>query len=98
MPSEIVLFARALVMLPPEERVTISRSLINEAALAEEYRQKHGQVHPAYGDGSLVARLMKGKLPPLRFADDPEFLTSLKIAADAILDHTAQRSTFGPLE
>jgi hypothetical protein len=89
MPTELVFFARVLAAVPSAQRVALSQSLLCEVAIADACRQSSGQAHPAYGDGTLTARLMKRKIAPLQFADDPEFLASLKIAADAVLNHTA---------
>lgn len=89
MPSEILLFARALLTIRPEDRPRHSRALICEATIADDYRNATGRAHPDFGDGTLVARLVLEKVPPLSFADDPEFLSSLKIAADAVLHHIA---------
>jgi hypothetical protein len=63
-----------------------------EASHADAFRLAQGQPHPAFGDGSLAARLMRIYLPPLGYADDPEFLHALRIVARAVLKHTASRS------
>jgi hypothetical protein len=90
MPSEVILLARAILAVPVEDRFLLSKAWIDEADLADMHRQKASAAHPVFGDGSLTSRLMRSKIPPITFADDPEFLTALKIAADAVLNHTRQ--------
>lgn len=90
MPNEILLLARVLVTIPQEKRLVYSRALMCEATIADAHRIRAGNAHPELGDGTLVARLMLENIAPLQFGDDPEFLSSLKIAADAVLQHTGR--------
>lgn len=48
-----------------------------------------GKAHPELGDGSLISLLMKKPMAPQSLATDPEFLSSMRIAVEAILTHTA---------
>lgn len=88
LPGDVVLFARVLSALPRVGRAQVARGLLAQAETADDYRLNHGRCHPTYGDGSLVARLMRVGMPPLTHADDAEFLHALRIVADALLKHT----------
>ncbi len=89
LPAELLLLARALTAVPAPARAGAARRWLAEAAEADKFRHTANSAHPDYGDGSLAARLGKLALPPLCHGDDPEFLSSLRIAADAVLTHTA---------
>lgn len=87
MPTDVLLLARTLVTIQPERRLLHSQMLMGEATIADAYRIHTRSAHPEFGDGTLAARLILENIAPLQFANDPEFLSSLKIAADAVLHH-----------
>ena len=87
LPAELILFARVLKGMPRDDQENRARRLLIETDEANGYRLKHGRSHPTYGDGSLIARLLKISVPHLDYGDEPEFLTALCIVADAILTH-----------
>lgn len=87
LPAEILLFARALTAAPFRERPALAMKVLREASLADAFRSAQGLPHPAFGDGSLSARLMRLPISPLHYADDMEFLHALRIVARAVLKH-----------
>ena len=93
LPSEIVLFARVLVCEGKSEIGALATCLLEQAEEARIYRLRWGRPHPHYGDGTLVARLMKLPVASMGYGDEPGFLNALIIVADAILTHNAAKPT-----
>lgn len=87
LPSELILFARTLIGVSPQDRADRARQLLAETSWADAFRLSRQSSHPEFGDGSLIARLSRLALPPLTYADDPDFLSSLRIVAEAVLTH-----------
>jgi hypothetical protein len=87
------LFARVLKCTARDDQARLARRVLIETDEANGYRLAHGRSHPAYGDGSLIARLMKMPVHPLDYGDEPAFLTALCIVADAVLTHNAAQET-----
>jgi hypothetical protein len=94
LPAEVLLFARALAAVPSSERPALALKVLQEASHADAFRRAQGLAHPAFGDGSLCARLMRLPFPPSLYADDPEFLHALRIVARAVLKHTAAQPNY----
>lgn len=86
--SEIVLLARVLTRLAPEDRHFMARTILAETDKAERYLRLTGHAHPTFGDGSLMTRCAQLSPPPEQFADDREFLLCLILAAKAVLIHS----------
>lgn len=91
--TEILVLARALCAAPPAARRPLARALLHEATLADAHRRRTGQAHPRYGDGTLISRLVRLRLPALTDGADPDFLSALVIAAGAVLQHTGACKT-----
>lgn len=85
---EIVLLARILTRVAPEDRRHTARAILHDANVAERHLMLHGTTHPTFGDGSLLARCLQLSPPPEPFADDPTFLRCLALAADVLLLHS----------
>ena len=73
---EIVLLARVLTRLAPEDRPGRAAAILRETDEAERHLMLSGCFHPSFGDGSLIARCLTLAPPPEPFADDREFLRS----------------------
>jgi hypothetical protein len=86
--SEIVLLARVLTRLAPEDRHFMASSILAETDEAERHLRLTGHAHPTFGDGSLMTRCALLSPPPEPFADDPAFLACLALAANALLIHS----------
>ncbi len=85
--SELILFARVLMVHPDTARGPIAREIIAETEQACDYLVRYGRPHPTHGDGSLAARLLSLCPTAEPFADDPDFLQSLSIVIDCMLFH-----------
>jgi hypothetical protein len=72
---------------PAPVRRSIARAIIADTVCARHYFLHHGNVHPNLGDGSLMSRLLPQSPGIEPFADDPDFLRSLVIAAESLLLH-----------
>ena len=86
--SEIVLLARVLSRLNPQDRPAQAASILAETDKADAHRRETGHAHPAFGDGSLMARCSLLLPPAEPLADDPDFLACLALAANAVLFHS----------
>jgi hypothetical protein len=93
LPSEIILFARALRGQPCDARQALARQWLRTADLGPPSRAHQVWCDTAHWSGSLASVLMQSPIPPLIYGDDPEFLSSLRIVADAVLTHTAQKGS-----
>lgn len=85
--AELLLFARCLMTLPEAERAEAARRMLRQVEMAADHLNRTGQVHPAFGDGSLMARChrLDPAAEPLAF--DRDFLLSLSLASRALLTH-----------
>lgn len=86
--SEIVLLARVLTRLAPEDRPFLASTILAEADAADQHLRLTGRAHPTFGDGSLMARCARLSPPPEPLADDRAFLLCLILAANAVLIHS----------
>lgn len=65
--------ARALLLVPHRCRPAFCTILLMQAESADLYVRKIGRLHPAYGNGSLMAAARRLKLPDEPLFDDPEY-------------------------
>jgi hypothetical protein len=86
--SEIVLLARILSRLNPQDRPAQAVSILAETDKADAHRRETGHAHPDFGDGSLMARCSLLFPPAEPLADDSDFLACLALAANAVLLHS----------
>jgi hypothetical protein len=86
--SEIILFARVLMLHPARARPRLARQLLAEVELAARRFRATAEVDPQFGDGSLMARCLLVSPPGRVMADDPDFLRSLATACRALLGHS----------
>jgi hypothetical protein len=87
--SEIVLLARVISRASPPDRSALAASILAEADRAHHHLRQTGRAHPAFGDGSLMARCSLLSPPAEPLGDDREFLVCLVMAANAVLLHSA---------
>ncbi|WP_309666104.1 hypothetical protein [Tabrizicola sp.] len=74
------------MLLPGTGRRSAADAMMCEVEVAYAHFQRYQRIHPAFGDGSLMSRALSLEPGPEPLANDPEFLQSIKIAAEA-LDH-----------
>jgi hypothetical protein len=87
--SEIVLLARVISRAEPRDRPALAASILAQTDRAHDHLCKTGRVHPAFGDGSLMARCSLLFPPSEPLGDDREFVDCLAMAARAVLLHSA---------
>lgn len=87
LPHELTALARHLMLCPEQTRPRAALRVLAETEAAALRMVQTGRPHPRHGDGSLIARVLAQPLPPESYADTPEFLRALQIAADALLKH-----------
>ena len=85
--AELCLFARALMVHPAHARGTLAQQILAETDAAETHLRRYGITHPAFGDGSLMARLLPLSPPAEPFAHDPDFLHALSVVVESLLSH-----------
>ena len=86
--ADVLLLARVLMPWSAPLRSSVARRLIQETEAAHAHWHRHGTAHPAFGDGSLGARVMALSPRPEPFANDGDFLRALRTAAGALLNHS----------
>lgn len=82
-----MLLARALLLVPAADQGPIARGLLAEVDAAYAYFRTHQKCHPAFGDGSLMGRLLPLCPPAEPLATDAAFLIALGNAAEALRIH-----------
>jgi len=68
--------------------MAIATQILSEVDAAARYLAMTGRYHPAFGDGSLMARCHQLSPPHEPMAWDHEFLGSLIVACEALLLHS----------
>ncbi|WP_170410232.1 MULTISPECIES: DUF7742 family protein [Ruegeria] len=66
--GDVAAAARALLAALPQDRDRLCTRLIQEATLADQYVGQTGNLHPLFGNGSLMAAARNRRL-----ADEPGF-------------------------
>ena len=59
MHTDAVAAARVLQRYPRERRPWVLHRMLVEAATADEWRRRTGQMHPRWGDGSLMSAALR---------------------------------------
>jgi hypothetical protein len=71
--GDAVAAARALFVLPAEDRDQAMALMLSRAEAADCYRRRFARAHPQWGNGSLMAAAMSQRLPPEPPLDDAEY-------------------------
>lgn len=85
--AELALLARVLAPIAPKSRLQIAKKILAEVQVAESCLRVTGRSHPEFGDGSLMSRCLALSPFPEALANDPEVLSSLIVACEAMLGH-----------
>ncbi|RAP39878.1 hypothetical protein BYZ73_18030 [Rhodovulum viride] len=75
--GDAVAAARALYALPQADRAGAIQAMLLRAEAADAYRKRFGRGHPLWGNGSLMALVQRGALPPEPSLDEPEYCRCL---------------------
>lgn len=78
--DDLVAGAARLTVASPEDRVRLAGQMLDEAHAAHHYVKRFRRPHPAWGNGSLMARAMQGGFGPKQ----PLCFASLAIMAAAV--------------
>jgi len=89
--SDVVAAARVLLRLPDGCRRREMRRLLEQAAVADLYRKRLRQVHPQWGNGSLMAAAGARDMAPEKFLDDPDYCCCLMLVFEVLLDWRRER-------
>jgi hypothetical protein len=81
--------ARALLAAPEILRAGLCRRLIREAEAAERYVRKTGQMHPIWGNGSLMAAARRRVLAAEPSFDDRDYCACFEEVLRALTEHRA---------
>ncbi len=79
----------ALLRVAPEARFGLMSRLLSEAEAADQYRQETGNIHPLWGNGSLMAAAMARPRAREPFLDDLEYCACMALVFDALLGRGA---------
>ncbi|MTI03583.1 hypothetical protein [Roseibium sp. RKSG952] len=84
--------ARVLLALPQSERDRICTEMITEAELADQHVAQTGKLHPAYGNGSLMAAARTRTLADEPAFDDVEYCLCFELVLRQLVRfHISQR-------
>lgn len=85
---ELLLFARALLPVQAEARGSVASRILQEVDEADQYLRLLNRCHPAFGDGSLMARCLPLSPPAEPPGNDRDFLCCLVTACLSLLQHS----------
>ena len=73
--GDVLLLARHLKALPPQDRPQKATDCLEKAHVADKWRKKTSKPHPIFGDGSVMGQVMgldtvRGPLPDLTKNED----------------------------
>lgn len=78
--NDLDLLARKIAALHEEDRLPAAESIISRACYADAYRKRHGRIHAAWGNGSIMQVIgMDGPLPPTYHSNDPAYLRAMAL-------------------
>jgi hypothetical protein len=86
--AELLLFARALLLFPTEERPMAACRILEQVERADRLMRTADRIHPAFGDGSLMSRCCLLAVRPEPMASDGDFLSAVIVACHALLHHS----------
>jgi len=84
--GDIAAAARVLLALPEPARAGAMRALIARARLADQTRRATGRLHPAYGNGTLMAAALAHPRCEPAGPGDPDYLACLACALEGVLE------------
>jgi hypothetical protein len=85
---ELLLFARALMPIPASARGPAASRILQEVEEADQHLRLLNRCHPAFGDGSLMARCLLLSPPAEPLGSDKEFLSCLIVACQSMQLHS----------
>ena len=86
--ADLLLFARALMLVPAEARASVAARILHEVDVADQHLRVQNRCHPAFGDGSLMSRCLLLLPPAEPMLSDRDFLSSTIVACQSLLQHS----------
>ncbi|MCA0202835.1 MAG: hypothetical protein LCH92_00715 [Proteobacteria bacterium] len=83
--TDLAAAARVLLALPEQQRRAGMAALIAGAEAADRYRQTTGRLHPAYGNGTLLAAALAHPAADPATPGAPEYLACLALATGVLV-------------
>lgn len=83
--GDVIAVARVLIVLREEDWIGCVDRLLWQAQVADRYRQRLGKLHPAWGNGSLMAAIgAEPKAEAEPFLSDLRWLRALSCVLDRL--------------
>jgi len=89
MHGDLVAAARVLFGMAEDRRAAAIAGMLRQAEWADAYRRKSGQVHPVWGDGSLMSVALNRRPGPEPALSDRGFCGCLAEVLDALIVNVA---------
>ncbi|WP_417721222.1 hypothetical protein [Salipiger sp.] len=84
MHGDLVAAARALLAAAPGARWRLARDLVARADAADRFLDRHGRVHPEWGNGTLMAAALVLPLAPEPRIDQPVYADCMILVLEAL--------------
>lgn len=85
--GDIIAAARVLFLAPSDHKISLLGTMIEQADAAHDYQKRLGKPHPAWGNGSLMARANCEPQAPEPPASDSAYLQALHLVIGGIISH-----------
>ena len=82
--ADLEVAVRALLAVPETARTETATALLRAAEMADEYRAESGEVHPIFGNGTLMSAALHYKLAPRPAAYCAKEIATFTILLNAI--------------
>ncbi|MGJ8628334.1 MAG: DUF7742 family protein [Sulfitobacter sp.] len=90
--SDLTAAARALLAVPPHQRVHLCHDMLNEADWADKYAKRLRKPHQKWGNGTLMAAARGRHLAAERSFSDPEFASCFMIVLQQMAQYRATKT------
>lgn len=91
--GDLIAVARVLVLRDRAEWVGLVEGFLFDAHVAHAFHKRWQKPHPAWGNGSLMARANFETFAPQRRDGDADFLAAIQICICVIADWRARRAS-----
>ncbi len=85
--GDISAAARALLSVPPAKREGLCFRLLRQAEIADRFVMRYGNLHPRFGNGSLMAVARLRNLPDEPNFDDLQYCSCFETVLRCLIRH-----------